>query len=89
MIQITVQHAARKRKITKAYQLQTELGFSPAVAADLWKGEKLPRLETLGRLCDAWHCSIAELVRWVPEVRRTSSATAKRNGSTNARKRSK
>lgn len=71
MIQITVQQAAKRRGIKKAHHLQTEMGFSPAVAADLWRSNgredgPLPRLQTLNTICETWRCPLTELVRWVP-----------------------
>jgi len=72
MIQITVQEAARKRKIPNANALGTRLGFSPAVAADLWNPNgALPRLQTLDKICEAWKCPLTELVRWVPDKKRS------------------
>lgn len=74
MIKITVQQAAKKRGIKKAHHLQIEFGFSPAVAADLWRGTNghdspLPRLQTLNTICEKWKCPLDELVRWMPDSR--------------------
>jgi DNA-binding Xre family transcriptional regulator len=63
MIKVTIRRAAKKAGLTTAYQLQKLAGFSPAVAADLWRGEKLPRLETLDRLCHVLDCDLPDLIQ--------------------------
>ena len=62
MIKVTIRQAAKRAGLTTAYQLQKAAGLSPAVAADLWRGEKTPRLETLDRLCDVLGCELADLI---------------------------
>ena len=63
MITVTIQAAARRKGVKNAYQLQLIAGISPAVAADLWRGEKLPRLETLDNLCEVLECELSELIQ--------------------------
>lgn len=62
MIRVTIRKAALRAGVENAYQLQKRAGLSPAVAADLWRGEKLPRLETLDKLCDVLGCQLCDLV---------------------------
>jgi DNA-binding Xre family transcriptional regulator len=62
MIKVTIRQAARRVGVKNAYQLQKRAGLSPAVAADLWRGEKYPKLETLDRLCGVLECGLADLI---------------------------
>lgn len=63
MIKVTIRQAARKVGIKNAYQLQKLAGLSPAVAADLWRGEKSPKLETLDHLCGVLECELWDLIQ--------------------------
>lgn len=66
MITVKIQEVARRKGVKNAYQLQVRAGISPAVAADLWRGETMPRLETLDRLCEALGCKLFDLITWRP-----------------------
>ena len=77
MITVTIQEAAMRRGIKNAYQLQLLAKLSPAVAADLWRGEKLPRLETLDKICGVLQCEISELIQRNGKAH--ASPTAKRS----------
>lgn len=63
MIKVTIRQAAKQAGIKNAYQLQKRAHISPAVAADLWKGETLPRLDTLDNLCEVLGCELSDLVQ--------------------------
>jgi DNA-binding Xre family transcriptional regulator len=63
MITVTIQEAAMRRGVKNAYQLQLLAKLSPAVAADLWRGKKLPRLETLDKICGVLRCEISDLIQ--------------------------
>jgi len=75
MIRVKIREEAERRGITTAYQLGLEFGFSPDLAARLWKGEKYPRLETLDKICTKWECALDTLVTCdrgpVPKKNRT------------------
>jgi DNA-binding Xre family transcriptional regulator len=77
MITVTIQEAAMRRGIKNAYQLQLLAKISPAVAADLWRGEKLPRLETLDNLCAVLECELSDLIQRNGKAH--ASPTAKRS----------
>ena len=62
MIKVTIRQAARRVGVKNAYQLQKRASLSPASAADLWRGETLPRLETLDHLCDVLECELSDLI---------------------------
>lgn len=62
MILVKIRQEAERRGITTAYQLGQVFGFSPDLAARLWKGEKYPRLETLDKICKKWGCDLDTLV---------------------------
>jgi DNA-binding Xre family transcriptional regulator len=63
MIKVTIRRAAKRAGIKTAYQLQKRAAISPAVAADLWRGNTLPRLDTLDKLCDVLDCELSDLVQ--------------------------
>jgi DNA-binding Xre family transcriptional regulator len=77
MITVTIQAAALRRGVKNAYQLQLIAGISPAVAADLWRGKKLPRLETLDNLCEVLGCELTDLIQRNGKAH--VSSTAKRS----------
>lgn len=62
MIKVTIRQAARRVGIKNAYQLQERAGISPTMAAYLWRGNKLPKLETLDMLCEVLECELADLI---------------------------
>ena len=62
MIKVTIRQAARKAGIKNAHQLQKRAGISPTMAAYLWRGDKLPELETLDRLCGVLECELSDLI---------------------------
>ena len=63
MVNLTIRQAAEARGIKTAYQLQKMLGFQPAMAARLWKGEtKMIALTTLDTLCEKLECDISEII---------------------------
>lgn len=78
MIRVTIRREAERRGITTAYQLGQEFGFSPDLAARLWKGEKYPRLETLDKICTKWGCDLDALVLCVAEPTPKKRASKKR-----------
>lgn len=63
MVNLTIRQAAEARGIKTAYQLQKMLGFQPAMAARLWKGEtKMIALTTLDTLCEKLECDLSEII---------------------------
>ena len=64
MIRVKIREEAERRGILTAYQLRQEFGFSPDLAARLWKGEKYPRLETLEKICEKWGVDLDALVTY-------------------------
>lgn len=67
MIQVTIRREAEKRGILTPYQLAKDLGVGQSKAARLWEGEKLPKLETLDRICSRWECDLCALVTFAKE----------------------
>jgi DNA-binding Xre family transcriptional regulator len=81
MIKVTIRQAARRAGIKNAHQLQKLAGISPTMAAYLWRGDKLPELETLDRLCGVLHCELSDLVKRNGHTKAGPQAQAKlRNG---------
>ena len=63
MVNLTIRQAAEARGIKTAYQLQKMMGFQPAMAARLWKGEmKLIGLSTLDTICEKLDCDLTEII---------------------------
>lgn len=64
----------RKRRGLTQEQLAERAGLSYKFVGEVERGMGNPTLETLGRLADALHLDLADLVR-APEPRRESSPT--------------
>lgn len=63
MVKLTIKEAAEARGVTTAYQLQKLMGFQPAMAARLWKGDmKLIGLSTLDTICEKLDCDLSEII---------------------------
>lgn len=74
MIQVTIRQEAERRGISTPYQLAKELGVGQSKAARLWEGEKLPKLETLDKICSKWGCDLSALVTFAKaSARRTQN----------------
>lgn len=67
MIVVTIREEAERRGIKTPYGLAKDLGVGQSKAARLWEGEKLPKLETLGQICEQWNCDLAALIHCAPE----------------------
>lgn len=77
MIQVKIRQEAERRGIKTPYRLAVEFGFSQDLAARLWKGEKLPKLETLDKICSKWRCPLDTLVTFAAGT----TVRKRRNGS--------
>lgn len=62
MIRVMIKQAAKRRGHKNAYQFGQSIGVKRMVASRLWKGEQLPKLQTLDRICNAWGCGLDELI---------------------------
>lgn len=67
MIEVTIRQEAERRGITTPYRLALDLGIGQSKAARLWKGERLPELETIADICSKWDCDLGVLIRCVRE----------------------
>lgn len=83
MIKVTIKQAAKRAGIENAHQLQKLAGISPTMAAYLWRGDKLPELETLDRLCGVLGCELSDLIH---RNGRTKTSPPKQARSRNGKK---
>lgn len=77
MIVVTIRKEAERRGIKTPYGLAKDLGVGQSKAARLWEGERLPKLETLGDICDLWGCELGALVHCAPEPAQKKRPRAK------------
>src|SRR5689334_6327231 len=62
MIKVLIKRAAKKRGLKNAYQFGQSVGLSDRVALRIWNNEQPPKLKTLDRICNAFRCSLDELI---------------------------
>jgi DNA-binding Xre family transcriptional regulator len=88
MIKVMIRQAAKRRGFKNAYQFGQSIGVKRMVASRLWKGEQLPKLQTLDRICNAWGCALDELIahkRDMSSNGHTSPAARKKQTGTKAK----
>ena len=88
VIKVTVKKAARKRGIKTWYKLAQKLakvsgkkpeGRHQELAKRLWKGDVLPRLESVDSVAEALDCDLSELLHRVPEKSTPRAGPPKRS----------
>lgn len=68
MITVKIREIAKDHNIKNAYQFQKFTGFSPAMAARLWKGDwKNANLKTLNTLCHLFKCRLTDILELTPD----------------------
>lgn len=96
MIKVKIRQAAKRRGYKNAYQFGQSIGVKRMVASRLWKGDQLPKLQTLDRICNAWGCGLDELIAYKRDgamnghtspASRSKHAGAKPSGAKSAAKR--
>lgn len=79
MIVVTIREEAERRGIKTSYGLAKDLSVGQSKAARLWEGKKLPKLETLGDICDLWGCDLGALIHCAPNLaQKTTRRSRKR-----------
>lgn len=78
MIKVTIREAARRRKLFNAHQFGESVGFARMVASRIWKGEQLPKLRTLEKICNAWGCDSRELIVIQADLKRTAKQRSRK-----------
>lgn len=78
MIKVTIRQEAERRGIKSSYGLARELGVGPSMAARLWKGKELPKLETIDKICTLWNCDLGALISCVPDRSAAKKSERKR-----------
>lgn len=78
MIVVTIREEAERRGIKTPYGLAKNLGVGQSKAARLWEGARLPKLETLGDICELWGCDLGALVHYAPKLAQKTTRRSKK-----------